>query len=110
MPDLLLLKNPEQSLVFYRNGLIFAFNFSPNNSLTNVLVPVFEEKDYEIALCSDDAKYGGNGLVERITYPSKKFDGQNYIELYLPAKTAFVLKEIKGVKKKSVAAKGKKKV
>ncbi len=94
MPDLLLLKNPEQTIVFYRNGLIFAFNFSPSNSLTNVLVPIFEEKDYTVALCSDDFKYGGNGLVHHITYPSKKFDGQNYIELYLPARTAMVLKEV----------------
>lgn len=94
MPDLLLLKNPEQTIVFYRNGLIFAFNFSPNNSLTNVLVPIFEEKDYEIALCSDDFCYGGNGLVHHITYSSKKFDGQDYVELYLPARTAIVLKPI----------------
>ena len=99
MADLLLLKNPEQTIVFYRHGLIFAFNFSPTNSLTNVLVPVFEEKDYEVALCSDDFQYGGNGLVHHMTYPSKKFDGQNYIELYIPARTAIVLKEVKKNKK-----------
>ena len=92
MPDLLLLKNPEKTIVFYRNGLIFAFNFSPSNSLTNVLVPIYDSCDYEIALCSDDANYGGNGLVEHITYPSKKFDGKDYIELYLPARTGIVLK------------------
>lgn len=94
MPDLLLLKNPEKTIVFYRNGLIFAFNFSPNVSLTNVLVPIFNETDYQVALCSDDFKYGGNGLVHHITYPSKKFDGQNFVELYLPARTAVVLKPI----------------
>ncbi len=98
MPDLLLLKNPEQTIVFYRNGLIFAFNFSPSNSLTNVLVPIFDDKDYTVALCSDDVKYGGNGLVQHITYPSKKFNGQNYIELYIPARTAIVLKADKSKK------------
>ncbi len=92
MPDLLLLKHPEQTIVFYRNGLIFAFNFSPERSLTNVLVPIFDAQDYEVAFCSDDFKYGGNGLVHHITYPSKKFDGKHYIELYLPARTAIVLK------------------
>ena len=60
-----------------------------------MLVPIFEEKDYEVALCSDDFQYGGNGLVHHMTYPSKKFDGQNYIELYIPARTAIVLKEVK---------------
>ena len=93
MADLLLLKNPEKVIVIYRNGLIFAFNFSPNTSLTNVLVPIFEQKDYEVAFCSDDYKYGGNGLVHHITYPYKVFDGKNYIELYLPARCAIVLKE-----------------
>lgn len=93
MPDLLLLKNPEQSIVFYRHGLIFAFNFSPTNSLTNVLVPVFNENDYTVVFCTDDFKYGGNGLVHHMTYPTKKFNGQNYIELYIPARTAIVLKE-----------------
>lgn len=93
MADLLLLKNPEQTIVFYRKGLVFAFNFSPNNSLTNVLVPVPNNADYTVALCSDDFKYGGNGFVHHITYPSKKFNGQNYIEIYLPARTAIVLKE-----------------
>ena len=53
---------------------------------------MFSDTDYEIALSSDDANYGGNGLVEHITYPSKKFDGKDYIELYLPARTAIVLK------------------
>lgn len=95
MADLLLLKAPEQTIVFYRHGLIFAFNFSPTRSLTNVLVPVFNENDYEVAFTSDDFRYGGNGQVYHMTYPSKKFDGQNYIELYIPARTAIVLKEIK---------------
>ena len=94
MPDLLLLKKPEQTIVFYRHGLIFAFNFSPNKSLTNVLVPTFGETDYEVALCSDDFRFGGNGLVYHMTYPSKKFNGKNYIELYIPARTAIVLKPV----------------
>ena len=37
MADQLLYKGPEQTLVFKRKGLVFAFNFSPSNSLTNVL-------------------------------------------------------------------------
>ena len=93
MGDLRLMKDPEQTIVFYRNGLLFAFNFSPNQSLTNVLVPIPNDADYEVVLCSDDGKYGGYNQVEHMTYPSKKFDGQNYVELYIPARTAIVLKE-----------------
>ena len=95
MPDLLLMKEPEQTIVFYRHGLIFAFNFNPNNSLTNVLVPVFHNSDYKVLFCSDDFKYGGNGLVHHMIYPVKKFNNQLFIELYIPARTAIVLKENK---------------
>ena len=95
MADLCLLKEPEKTICFYRRGLLFVFNFSPNQSLTNVLVPVPTEADYEVALCSDDKEYGGNDLVKHMTYPTKKFDGQNYVELYIPARTAIVLKEIR---------------
>ena len=93
MADLKLMKAPEQTIVFYRNGLLFAFNFSPSNSLTNVLVPVNKNADYVLELSTDDEQYGGQGLVAHMTYGVKKFDGQYYIELYLPARTAIVLRE-----------------
>ena len=93
MADLCLLKAPEQTIVFYRKGLLFAFNFNYSNSLTNVLVPVPNNADYTVKLCSDDEKYGGQNLVEHMTYPVKEFDGKFYVELYLPARTAVVLKE-----------------
>ena len=93
MANLMLLKEPEKTICFYRNGLMFVFNFHTSQSLTNVLVPVPREADYELVLSSDDAKYGGQELVAHMTYPVKKFDGQNYVELYIPARTAMVFKE-----------------
>ncbi len=93
MADLRLLKEPEKIIAFYRKGLLFAFNFHPSDSLTNVLVPVPNNADYTVRLCSDDEKYGGQNLVEHMTYPAKEFNGQYFVELYLPARTAVVLKE-----------------
>ena len=93
MAECLLHKEPEQTIVVKRMGLVCAFNFHPNQSLTNVLVPVPHDADYEVVMCTDDYKYGGWGNVAHMTYPVKKFDGQNFIELYIPARTAIVLKE-----------------
>jgi len=93
MADQMLYKAPEKIIVFYRKGLLFAFNFHPTDSVTNVLVPVHQNTDYTVALSTDDKKYGGQELIEHMTYPAKVFDGKNYIELYLPARTAVVLKE-----------------
>ena len=106
MGDLRTCQNEKQVIAFYRKGLLFAFNFSPVNSYTGVKVPVPANADYEVRLSSDDGKYGGNDLIQHITYPAKQDeDGSYYIELYLPARTAVVLKEGRIRKAKKVAPK-----
>lgn len=93
MGDLRLCKNEEQIIVFYRRGLLFAFNFNPQKSFTDVKVSVPQNADYEVRLSTDDEQYGGQNRIDRMTYPVKK-DGEGYaIRLYLPARTAVVLKE-----------------
>ena len=95
MADLMLMKAPEQTLAFYRHGLLFVFNFHPSNSLDHVLVPVPAPGEYTVVLSSDDERYGGYGNVAKATYSTKTFDGRHYIELYIPARTCFALKEAK---------------
>ena len=74
-------------------NLVFVFNFHFQRSLNNVLVPVKQPGEYTVVLSSDDEKYGGFGNVAHQTYATKAFDGKHYIELYIPARTCFVLKE-----------------
>ncbi len=93
MADMLLMKAPEQTCAFYRNGLLFVFNFHFEHSLNNVLIPVHQPGEYTVVLSSDDSKYGGFENVKHQTYSTKVFDGKHYIELYIPARTCFVLKE-----------------
>ena len=93
MADMMLMKGPEQTCAFYRNGLMFVFNFHFCNSLNNVLIPVHQPGEYTVILSSDDEKYGGFNNVKMQTYSTKVFDGKHYIELYIPARTCFVLKE-----------------
>ena len=93
MGDLRLMKAPEQTMVFSRGGLLFAFNFHYGRSLPNVLVPVKNKAKYTVEMSSDDEKYGGWGQIAHQDYFTKTFDGQEYVELYLPARTCIVLKE-----------------
>ena len=72
---------------------MFVFNFHSVNSLDSVLIPVHKPGEYTVILSSDDEKYGGFGNVKKQTYSTKVFDSKHYIELYIPARTAFVLKE-----------------
>ncbi len=110
MGDLLLDKGPEKILVVYRGGLMFAFNFHPTRSETNILIPVHRKGNYTVEFSTDDWKYGGYGRIYHMNYPSKTFDGKEYVELYLPARTAVVLKEypcpeVKKVQKKPTRSK-----
>ncbi|MBO4991534.1 MAG: alpha amylase C-terminal domain-containing protein, partial [Firmicutes bacterium] len=78
---------------FYRKGLLFAFNFNPVQSFTDVRIPVPANADYEVKLSSDDEQYGGQNRIEHMVYPVQEEDGTYSISLYLPARTAVVLKE-----------------
>ena len=83
-----------QVIVFYRKGLLFAFNFSPCNSYTDVKVSIPNCADYEVAFTTDDWKYGGWGQINHGTYPVQVDEnGASTISLYLPARTAMVLRE-----------------
>ena len=95
MGDLRLLNEPEKVIVFKRNELLFAFNFNTSQSFTNVLVPVNDKADYKLVLSSDDEAYGGQGLSAHMIYPVKEFNGQFFVELYLPARTAAILEMVK---------------
>ncbi len=79
---------------FYRNGYLFAFNFSPSVSLTGhrILAP---EGSYEIALTTDSKQTGGQSRIDETTqFFSKKQDNQTFVQIYLPARTAIALKRI----------------
>ena len=96
MANLMLMKAPEQMLCFARCDLFFVFNFHASNSLEHILIPVYPDtKELVVKFSSDDEKYGGFSQVEHMTYPIKEFDGVRYAELYIPARTAIVLREVK---------------
>ena len=96
MANLMLMKAPEQMLCFARCDLFFVFNFHATNSLEHILIPVYPDtKELVVKFSSDDEKYGGFSQVEHMTYPIKEFDGVRYAELYIPARTAIVLQEVK---------------
>ena len=93
MGDLLLLNEADKVIAFYRKGLLFAFNFHPEQSAKTVRIPVPVAADYTIAFSSEDEKYGGWQRVEHQTYPCVETGDEKYIEIYLPARTAVVMKE-----------------
>jgi len=90
----------DQVLACKRRGLLFIFNFNPRQSFTDYGIPV-DPGSYRIVLNSDDPKFGGQGLVDQsITYSPDKpgkiaSPSPYYLKLYIPTRTALVLKHSK---------------
>ena len=90
----------DQVLAYRRKDLVFVFNFSPTKSFTDYgfLVPAGE---YEVALNTDATAFGGFGLnddsVHHLTQfdPLYKKEKKEWLKLYLPARSAVVLRKIK---------------
>ncbi|WP_346856262.1 alpha amylase C-terminal domain-containing protein [uncultured Draconibacterium sp.] len=95
--DLVLDNKPDKVLAFHRGLFLFVFNFNPTESFTDYGIPLGAGK-YKIVLNTDSGCFGGNDLVDEdisyYTMPVGGMDSQHYLKLYLPARTAYVLKKI----------------
>ena len=90
----------DQILAYSRKDLVFVFNFSYNRSFTDYgfMVP---QGAYDVVLNTDAPEYGGHGLnddsVRHLTNfdPLLARDGKGWLKLYLPARSAMVLRRAK---------------
>ena len=75
---------------------MFAFNFHPVNSYEGYFVEMPGVGEYEVILSTDDHCYGGQGRVYHQSYTAKKNEnGKIGFQMYLPNRTAIVLKKVK---------------
>jgi 1,4-alpha-glucan branching enzyme len=89
----------DQVLAYRRGDLLFVFNFNPIKSFTGYgfLAPAGK---YKTVLNTDSPNFGGFGLVddfvEHLTIhdPLYESEGKAWLKLYLPARTALVLKRL----------------
>ena len=89
----LYLSNEEKLLVYQKGNAILAFNFDPTRSYEGCFLPVPEEGNYQVLLASDDYQFGGQGRIYHQSYRAEKQpDGRIGLKLYLPSRTAVVLK------------------
>ena len=92
-------KDDDQILALRRGDLIFIFNWSPAKSFDGygILAP---EGEYETVLDTDAMRFGGFGNVDdkvrHFTAPDPLYHpaGKGWLRLYLPARTAQVLRRI----------------
>lgn len=87
----------DQVLVYERGKYLFVYNFHPTDSFADYRFPAPAGK-YRTLFCSDESRFGGYDLVD-LSVPhftlcdhELTFEGRGWLSLYIPARTAFVLK------------------
>ena len=90
----------DQVLAYERKDLIFVFNFNPKQSFTDYGFLVAPGA-YEVILNTDNIAFGGNGFADdsvvhfTIADPLYKKDKKEWLKIYIPARTAVVLRKKK---------------
>ena len=88
----------DQILAFERGDIVFVFNFSPTRSFTDYGFLV-KKGEYHVVLNTDAKVFGGNGLADdSVTHftnfdPLYEKDGKEWLKLYIPARSAVVLRK-----------------
>ena len=88
----------DQIMAFGRGPLVFVFNFSPTRSYEGYGFMV-KNGTYEVVLNTDATTFGGNGLADDSVRHTTNFDpllekdGKGWLKLYLPARSAVVLRK-----------------
>lgn len=90
-------KEGDQVLAYQRGKFIFVFNFNGQKSFTDYGI-LAEPGEYKMILDTDNSRFGGFNLnddsLSHFTVPDKTaLDGKEWLKLYLPARTAFVLRK-----------------
>ena len=91
----LALSNEQKTLVYKKGSAVFAFNFHPTASYEDFFLPLEEEGAYKVALTTDSAAFGGYDRVSTsyIYHTEKNAEGKTGIRIYLPSRSALVLKK-----------------
>ncbi|MDO5035849.1 MAG: alpha amylase C-terminal domain-containing protein [Porphyromonas sp.] len=90
----------DQVLAYQRQEYVYVYNFHPTESHVDykILAPIGE---YEQVLSTDEKRFGGYDLVDpkvhHFTSWDEHFtaDGKGWLSLYIPSRTAMILKRIR---------------
>ena len=85
--------NDDKVIIGERGNFIFAFNFSFSESYVDYRFPAHAAGSYKVVLNSDARNFGGHDRVdESVVHKTREKD--QTLSLYLPTRTAIVLKKV----------------
>ncbi|OLN80954.1 1,4-alpha-glucan-branching enzyme, partial [Colletotrichum chlorophyti] len=84
----------DKVIVFERAGVVFIFNFHPNESFADYRVGIEVPGTYKIILNTDSKEFGGHGRVDEntrfFTTPMEWNNRKNWTHIYIPSRSALV--------------------
>ena len=86
------LHNDDKVLAYQKGDAVFVFNLHPEKSFEGYPIPMPAAGTYQVICSTDDFCFGGQGRIYHQAYPTQK--GED-VRLYLPSRTALVLKKIR---------------
>ena len=97
VPRLLLIHEDDRIIAFERNNTIFVYNFNPEKSFTDYKFDA-PPGEYQMVLNTDEIRFGGkgrlrDGQVHFTLFNPLLCEKRNLLSLYLPNRTAVVLKK-----------------
>ena len=94
LPEKIWEDNNNKILSYRRGDCLFFYNFHPCQSVKDYEIPC-DGNQYKIVLSSDSPSYNGFGNVdETVEYNAFVENGRHYLKMYLPSRTALVLKAL----------------
>ena len=90
----LLVQQADHVMAYGKGEGIFVFNLAPTASYEGYRIPVPEAGTYRVILSTDDFDFGGQGRVYHQDYEAQEDETGAFIKIYLPARTATVLKKV----------------
>ena len=94
LPEKVWEDNDAKILAYRRGECLFVYNFHPFQSVENYEIPCQKDK-YKILLNSDSPDFNGFGNVdESVEYHALETSGRRFIKIYMPSRTALVLRAL----------------
>lgn len=101
-------KDTDGVLAYTRSDLIFIYNFHPEKSYNDYGI-LAVQGEYEVVLNTDAGEFGGFGLNDDTIHHFTHYDGlyvadnKGWLKLYLPARTAMVLRRVEPTHKHTLS-------
>jgi len=92
--ELSLIHEDDKLLAYKKDDNLFVFNFHPYKSFEGYAIPA-ESGEYKVILSTDDSDFGGHNRIDKeYIYKTEIINGRECVKLYIPSRSAFVLKKL----------------